>query len=173
MTAFLIDECSRRPRACSCARHTVTTLSRHRDRPPRGRRSQAAAPPGPGQERRHRERRGLAADVTWRSFRAEEEVARRRRRAAGLAKALDHWAQDHPEPYLGPDWPPSNGDRCGSVQSEKPVRPGSGRARRRAVGLDGGVRMVDARQRDDLVTLEAGDLRPRFSGQSHGGPHET
>ena len=26
--------------------------------------------------------------------------------AAALAKALDHWAQDHPEPYLGPHWPP-------------------------------------------------------------------
>ncbi len=26
--------------------------------------------------------------------------------AAALAKALDRWAQDHPEPYLGPHWPP-------------------------------------------------------------------
>ena len=26
--------------------------------------------------------------------------------AAALAKALDHWAQAHPEPYLGPHWPP-------------------------------------------------------------------
>ena len=26
--------------------------------------------------------------------------------AAALAKSLDHWAQDHPEPYLGPHWPP-------------------------------------------------------------------
>jgi hypothetical protein len=26
--------------------------------------------------------------------------------AAALAKALDHWAQDHPEPYLGPHWAP-------------------------------------------------------------------
>lgn len=26
--------------------------------------------------------------------------------AAALAKVLDHWAQDHPEPYLGPHWPP-------------------------------------------------------------------
>lgn len=26
--------------------------------------------------------------------------------AAALAKALDNWALDHPEPYLGPHWPP-------------------------------------------------------------------
>ena len=26
--------------------------------------------------------------------------------AAALAKSLDHWAQDHPKPYLGPHWPP-------------------------------------------------------------------
>ena len=25
--------------------------------------------------------------------------------AAALAKALDRWAQDHSEPYLGPHWP--------------------------------------------------------------------
>lgn len=25
--------------------------------------------------------------------------------AAALAKALDRWAQDHPDPYLGPHWP--------------------------------------------------------------------
>ncbi len=25
--------------------------------------------------------------------------------AAGLAKVLDHWAHDHPDPYLGPHWP--------------------------------------------------------------------
>ncbi len=25
---------------------------------------------------------------------------------AALARALDRWAQDHPEPYLGPHWPP-------------------------------------------------------------------
>ena len=25
--------------------------------------------------------------------------------AAALAKILDRWAQDHPDPYLGPDWP--------------------------------------------------------------------
>jgi hypothetical protein len=25
--------------------------------------------------------------------------------AAALAKTLDHWAQAHPEPYLGPHWP--------------------------------------------------------------------
>jgi hypothetical protein len=25
--------------------------------------------------------------------------------AAALAKALDHWVADHPEPYLGPHWP--------------------------------------------------------------------
>jgi hypothetical protein len=25
--------------------------------------------------------------------------------AAALAKALDRWMQDHPEPYLGPHWP--------------------------------------------------------------------
>jgi hypothetical protein len=25
--------------------------------------------------------------------------------AAALAKALDRWAQDYPEPYLGPHWP--------------------------------------------------------------------
>lgn len=25
--------------------------------------------------------------------------------AAALAKALDRWANDHPEPYLGPHWP--------------------------------------------------------------------
>ena len=24
---------------------------------------------------------------------------------AALAKALDQWGQDHPEPYLGPHWP--------------------------------------------------------------------
>jgi Domain of unknown function (DUF5615) len=26
--------------------------------------------------------------------------------AAGLAKVLARWAQDHPDPYLGPHWPP-------------------------------------------------------------------
>jgi Domain of unknown function (DUF5615) len=26
--------------------------------------------------------------------------------AAALAKALDRWSRDHPEPYLGPHWPP-------------------------------------------------------------------
>lgn len=26
--------------------------------------------------------------------------------AAALAKSLDEWAQAHPEPYLGPHWPP-------------------------------------------------------------------
>jgi hypothetical protein len=25
--------------------------------------------------------------------------------AAALAKALDHWAHDQPDPYLGPHWP--------------------------------------------------------------------
>jgi len=25
--------------------------------------------------------------------------------AAALAKVLDRWAQDHPDPYLGPHWP--------------------------------------------------------------------
>jgi hypothetical protein len=25
--------------------------------------------------------------------------------AAALAKVLDHWAQEHPDPYLGPHWP--------------------------------------------------------------------
>ncbi len=25
--------------------------------------------------------------------------------AAGLAKILDNWARDHPDPYLGPHWP--------------------------------------------------------------------
>jgi Domain of unknown function (DUF5615) len=25
--------------------------------------------------------------------------------AAALAKILDRWAQDHPEPYVGPHWP--------------------------------------------------------------------
>lgn len=25
--------------------------------------------------------------------------------AAALAKALDHWARDQPNPYLGPHWP--------------------------------------------------------------------
>jgi hypothetical protein len=25
--------------------------------------------------------------------------------AAALAAALDHWAHEHPEPYLGPHWP--------------------------------------------------------------------
>ena len=25
--------------------------------------------------------------------------------AAALAKILDRWAQDHPDPYLGPHWP--------------------------------------------------------------------
>jgi Domain of unknown function (DUF5615) len=27
--------------------------------------------------------------------------------AAALAKILDRWAQDHPDPYLGPHWPPA------------------------------------------------------------------
>jgi hypothetical protein len=27
--------------------------------------------------------------------------------AAALAKVLDHWAQEHPDPYLGPHWPPA------------------------------------------------------------------
>jgi hypothetical protein len=27
--------------------------------------------------------------------------------AAALAKALDRWAHDHPDPYLGPHWPPT------------------------------------------------------------------
>jgi hypothetical protein len=27
--------------------------------------------------------------------------------AAALAKVLDRWAQDHPDPYLGPHWPPT------------------------------------------------------------------
>jgi uncharacterized protein DUF5615 len=26
-------------------------------------------------------------------------------RAAALAKVLDRWAQEHPDPYLGPHWP--------------------------------------------------------------------
>lgn len=26
--------------------------------------------------------------------------------AAALAKTLDNWTQNHPEPYLGPHWPP-------------------------------------------------------------------
>ncbi len=25
--------------------------------------------------------------------------------AAALAKVLDRWARDHPDPYLGPNWP--------------------------------------------------------------------
>jgi len=25
--------------------------------------------------------------------------------AAGVAKILDHWAQDYPDPYIGPHWP--------------------------------------------------------------------
>ena len=25
--------------------------------------------------------------------------------AAALAKVLDRWAQEHPDPYLGPNWP--------------------------------------------------------------------
>ena len=25
--------------------------------------------------------------------------------ATALAKILDHWAQEHPDPYLGPHWP--------------------------------------------------------------------
>ena len=25
--------------------------------------------------------------------------------AAALAKALDRWAQEHPQPYVGPHWP--------------------------------------------------------------------
>jgi len=25
--------------------------------------------------------------------------------AAALAKVLDRWAEDHPDPYLGPHWP--------------------------------------------------------------------
>jgi len=28
--------------------------------------------------------------------------------AAALAKALDRWAQDYPEPYIGPHWPRVN-----------------------------------------------------------------
>jgi hypothetical protein len=28
--------------------------------------------------------------------------------AAALARALDRWAQDYPEPYLGPHWPRVN-----------------------------------------------------------------
>ncbi len=28
--------------------------------------------------------------------------------AAALAKILDRWMQDYPEPYLGPHWPPVN-----------------------------------------------------------------
>ncbi len=27
--------------------------------------------------------------------------------APALAKILDRWAQDHPDPYLGPHWPPT------------------------------------------------------------------
>jgi hypothetical protein len=27
--------------------------------------------------------------------------------AAALAKVLDHWAREHPDPYLGPHWPPT------------------------------------------------------------------
>ena len=27
--------------------------------------------------------------------------------AAALAKILDRWAQEHPDPYLGPHWPPT------------------------------------------------------------------
>ena len=27
--------------------------------------------------------------------------------AAALAKVLDRWAQEHPDPYLGPHWPPT------------------------------------------------------------------
>ena len=27
--------------------------------------------------------------------------------APALAKALDRWAHDHPDPYLGPHWPPT------------------------------------------------------------------
>ena len=27
--------------------------------------------------------------------------------AAALAKVLDRWVQDHPDPYLGPHWPPT------------------------------------------------------------------
>jgi hypothetical protein len=27
--------------------------------------------------------------------------------AAALAKVLDRWAHDHPDPYLGPHWPPT------------------------------------------------------------------
>ena len=27
--------------------------------------------------------------------------------AAALAKVLDHWAQEHSDPYLGPHWPPT------------------------------------------------------------------
>jgi hypothetical protein len=27
--------------------------------------------------------------------------------AAALAKVLDRWAQDNPDPYLGPHWPPT------------------------------------------------------------------
>jgi hypothetical protein len=27
--------------------------------------------------------------------------------AAALAKVLDRWVQEHPDPYLGPHWPPT------------------------------------------------------------------
>ena len=27
--------------------------------------------------------------------------------AAALTKTLDRWAQEHPDPYLGPHWPPT------------------------------------------------------------------
>jgi hypothetical protein len=27
--------------------------------------------------------------------------------AAALANVLDHWAREHPDPYLGPHWPPT------------------------------------------------------------------
>jgi hypothetical protein len=28
--------------------------------------------------------------------------------ATALAKVLDRWTQDYPDPYLGPHWPPAD-----------------------------------------------------------------
>src|SRR5262249_40275156 len=45
--------------------------------------------------------------------------------AAALAKVLDRWAQDHPDPYLGPPWPSTDDKRpparlCGPRGSRVP-----------------------------------------------------
>ncbi len=46
--------------------------------------------------------------------------------AAALATALDHWAQDHPEPYLGPHWPLRQGGRWAAFNCSLLARPRAG-----------------------------------------------